>query len=169
MPATYYPAIIDRSASGFGVTFPDFPGCIANGESVSEACVQGEKALALHIEAMVKDKDAIPQPSDCEQVRADLGEDEVIAMIRADVPVKVERVLVSIDSNLLRAIDASASNRSAFIADAARAYLGGVVAAGIIGQGELATKGFEDLEKRYGLKPKRPRNDFGTHVVSVKA
>lgn len=168
MPATYYPAIIDRSATGFGVTFPDFPGCVANGSSVSDACVQGEKALALHLEAMVKDKDAIPQPSDCEEVRADLAEDEVVAMIRADVPVKVERVLVSIDSNLLRAIDAAATNRSAFFADAARAHLGGVVAVGIIGQSELATMSLADLEQRYGLKPKRVRLQDAAQQMGVK-
>jgi len=64
MPAIYYPAVIDRSASGFGVSFPDFPGCVANGDSASEAAVRAELALAFHIDAMAKDGDAIPEPSD---------------------------------------------------------------------------------------------------------
>lgn len=153
MPATYYPAVIDRSASGFGVTFPDFPGCVANGATVGEACLQAEQALALHVEAMVKDKDTIPAPSDLDSIEAVDGADDVArVMVRAEVPSKVERVLVSIDANLLRAIDAAAPNRSAFIADAARAHLGGVVAAAIIGQGQLATMNTSDLERLYGLQ-----------------
>lgn len=157
MPAAYYPAIIDRSATGYGVTFPDFPGCIANGDTVGEACVQAEKALGMHLDAMVKDKDAIPEPSSLDDIEPIEETDDVArVMIRAEVPAKVERVLVSIDANLLRAIDAVASNRSAFLADAARAHLGGIVAAGIQGQGELATMNRADLERDYGLKPRKP-------------
>jgi predicted RNase H-like HicB family nuclease len=125
MPATYYPAIIDRSASGFGATFPDLPGCVAAGATIHEAAMSAEGALALHVEGMAKDKDTIPQPSTLDSIEADLdGADDVACvLVRVDVPVKVERVLVSLDSNLIRAIDAVAPNRSAFIADAARAAL----------------------------------------------
>lgn len=124
MPATYYPAVIDRSASGFGVTFPDFPGLVANGATVADACVSAERALAFHVEAMVKDKDDIPAPSDLADIEPVEGADDVgNLMVRVDIPPKVTRVLVSIDENLLRSIDAIASNRSAFIADAARAAL----------------------------------------------
>ncbi len=124
MPATYYPAIIDRSDSGFGVTFPDFPGCIAAGGTPSEAAMQAEGALALHVEAMAKDGDLIPDPSDLDAIEAVEGvEDVARLLVRVDRPLKVERVLVSIDSNLLRAIDAVTPNRSAWIAEAARAAL----------------------------------------------
>ncbi|UAK25882.1 type II toxin-antitoxin system HicB family antitoxin [Sphingomonas nostoxanthinifaciens] len=124
MPATYYPAIIDRSASGLGVTFPDFPGCVANGATVNEAALNAEGALALHVAAMVKDKDNLPAPSALDDIEAVDGADDVAyLLIRVDAPLKVERVLVSLDGNLLRAIDAVAPNRSAWIADAARAAL----------------------------------------------
>jgi len=125
MPATFYPAIIDRSASGFGVTFPDFPGCIANGDTINEAAMNAEAALALHVETMVKDKDAIPTPSTLDDIEAgaDGADDVACVLIRIDVPARVERVLISIDTNLLAAIDAVAPNRSAWMADAARAAL----------------------------------------------
>jgi predicted RNase H-like HicB family nuclease len=156
MPATYYPAIIDRSASGFGASFPDFPGVIANGATIGETCLQAEKALGMHLDAMVKDKDAIPAPSDLDAIEDIDGADDVArVMVRADVPAKVERVLVSIEANLLRAIDAVAQNRSAFLSDAARVHLNGIVAAAIDGQGELATMNRADLEMQYGLKRKR--------------
>lgn len=121
MPATYYPAVIDRSASGYGVTFPDFPGCIANGATVTEAALKAEAALALHVEAMSKDKDPLPEPSNLEDIEDVEGADDVArVMIRVEAPVKIERVLISIDANLLRAIDAAAPNRSAFFVEAAR-------------------------------------------------
>jgi|GEM_PF-276139 len=124
MPATYYPAVIDRSASGFGVTFPDFPGCIANGDTANEAALNAEAALALHVEAMVKDKDELPAPSTLDSIEEIEGADDVARLlIRVDTPAKVERVLISLDTGLLRAIDAVASNRSAWIADAARMSL----------------------------------------------
>ncbi|SEN51047.1 Predicted nuclease of the RNAse H fold, HicB family [Sphingomonas gellani] len=124
MPAVYYPAMIDRSADGFGVTFPDFDGLVAHGASIGAACIQAEQALALHLEGMIRDKDDIPAPSDLESIEMVEGADDVArVMVRADIPVKVERVLVSIDANLLRSIDAVAPNRSAFIAEAARARL----------------------------------------------
>ena len=159
MPAIYYPAIIDQSASGsYGVTFPDFPGCVANGSTIGEACMQAEKALGMHVDAMVKDKDPIPEPSTLDDIEPiEESNDVARVMIRADVPAKVERVLVSIDANLLRAIDAVASNRSAFLADAARSHLGGIIAAGFQGQGELATMSRSDLEREYGLKRRKVR------------
>jgi len=125
MPATYYPAIVDRSASGFGVSFPDFPGCVAFGASPNEAALNAEAALALHVEAMVKDKDELPAPSDLAAIEDVEGADDVTRLlIRVDAPARVERVLVSLDAGLLRAIDAVAANRSAWIAEAARAALG---------------------------------------------
>lgn len=124
MPATYYPAVIDRSSSGFGVSFPDFPGCIANGATPNEAALNAEAALALHVEASAKDGDPLPLPSSLDDIEAVDGADDVARiLVRVDTPAKVTRVLVSLDEGLLRAIDAVASNRSAWIADAARARL----------------------------------------------
>lgn len=124
MPATYYPAIVDRSASSYGVSFPDFPGCVANGATVNEAAISAEAALAFHVEAMVGDGDQIPLPSDAGAVFRDFGTDDIAGiMVRVDAPAKTARVLVSIDENLLRAIDAIAPNRSAFLAEAARRML----------------------------------------------
>jgi predicted RNase H-like HicB family nuclease len=156
MPATYYPAVVDRSTSDFGVSFPDFLGLTANGRTISEACARAELALAFHIDAMTKDKDAIPEPSSIDDIEpVDGANDVAFVMVRAEVAPKITRVLVSMDENLLRSIDAFAPNRSAFLAEAARARLDGITAAAIIGQGELATKGFADIDRhieaRFGL------------------
>ena len=49
--------------SDFGVSFPDFPGCITAGKTLEEAHRMAAEALALHIAGMVEDGEAIPEPS----------------------------------------------------------------------------------------------------------
>lgn len=124
MPPIYYPAVIDRSASGFGVSFPDFPGCVANGATVQEAAVQAEAALALHLDGMRADKDAIPQPSALDDIDPVEGADDVArVLVRADMPGTFSRIQVTIEDSVLAAIDANATNRSSFLTEAARSAL----------------------------------------------
>lgn len=124
MPPIYYPAVVDRSASGYGVTFPDFPGCVAAGATVQQAAANAEAALALHLDGMRADKDAIPQPSSLDDIEpAEGAEDVARVLIRAEAPGSFSRVQVTIEDSVLAAIDAVATNRSAFLTDAARAAL----------------------------------------------
>jgi len=59
-----YIALIHKDAeSDYGVSFPDFPGCVTVGADVDEARVMAEEALAFHIEGMLEDGLAIPEPS----------------------------------------------------------------------------------------------------------
>ena len=51
----------DRN-SDFGVSFPDFPGCITAGRTLEEAHRMAAEALALHIAGMVEDGETIPEP-----------------------------------------------------------------------------------------------------------
>ena len=44
-----YPAIIKEDEDGFSVVFPDLPGCQTCGESLAEALIMAEDALALYI------------------------------------------------------------------------------------------------------------------------
>jgi predicted RNase H-like HicB family nuclease len=47
----------------FGVSFPDFPGCITAGRTLEEAHRMAAEALALHIAGMAEDGETIPEPS----------------------------------------------------------------------------------------------------------
>ncbi len=60
----YYPALVDKDAdSDFGVSFPDFPGCVSAGESVEEeAVLRAREALAGHVALMLADGDTMPAP-----------------------------------------------------------------------------------------------------------
>lgn len=57
--------------SDFGVSFPDFPGAVTAGKSLDEARAMAEESLAFHIEGIVEDGEAIPEPSSLEDVMAD--------------------------------------------------------------------------------------------------
>ena len=54
----------------FGVSFPDFPGCVSDGDTVEEAIRRGREALAFHIESMAEDGEEIPAPRACSEIEA---------------------------------------------------------------------------------------------------
>lgn len=58
-----YLAALEPSDEGYGVFYPDFPGCISFGKDIEEAQQQAKEALELHIYGMEKDGDLIPPPS----------------------------------------------------------------------------------------------------------
>src|SRR5712675_1481110 len=49
--------------SDFGVSFPDFPGCVTAGRTLEEARRLAGEALVLHIAGMAADGEAIPEAS----------------------------------------------------------------------------------------------------------
>jgi predicted RNase H-like HicB family nuclease len=48
--------------SDFGVSFPDFPGCVTAGSTIEEAFEMAKEALAGHIEVMLEEGMVIPDP-----------------------------------------------------------------------------------------------------------
>ena len=68
-------ALIHKDAgSEFGVSFPDFPGCVTAGATLDEARNMAAEGLALHLEGMAEDGDASPEPSSLEAVMAVLAD-----------------------------------------------------------------------------------------------
>ena len=47
----------------YGVSFPDFPGVATAGTSLDDAQAMAEEALALHVDGLVEDGEALPEPS----------------------------------------------------------------------------------------------------------
>jgi predicted RNase H-like HicB family nuclease len=121
----YYPAVIDKeSDSDFGVSFPDFPGCVSAGRTLDEAVLGAHEALAGHVALMVADGDALPEPSPLEALTAKRDTSTVaITLVPVALPGKMQRVNITIDEGLLEEIDTIADNRSRFLAEAARAEL----------------------------------------------
>jgi len=57
--------------SDFGVSFPDFPGCVTAGKTLEDARRMAAEALVLHIAGMAEDGAAIPRPSTIDDVADD--------------------------------------------------------------------------------------------------
>jgi len=59
-----YIAYLHKEAdSDFGVSFPDFPGCVTAGRTLEEARRLAVEALQLHVCGMTEDGEPIPEPS----------------------------------------------------------------------------------------------------------
>ena len=123
--ASYIALLRKDPHSDYGVDFPDLPGCVTAGRTLDEARKMAVEALALHLEGMAEDKEPIPAPSLLEAVMDDPHNRDAVAFL-VDAPVQAVRsvrVNVMLPEDLLKAIDRVASNRSGFLAEAAREKL----------------------------------------------
>ncbi|MBY0333374.1 MAG: type II toxin-antitoxin system HicB family antitoxin [Acetobacteraceae bacterium] len=112
--------------SDYGVSFPDFPGCVTAGRSLEEARREAAEALALHIAGMAEDGEPIPEPAPLDIVMADRENREAVAfLVPAQArPARAVRVNITLPEDVLAEVDRAASaqglTRSAFLARAAR-------------------------------------------------
>ena len=123
-----YIAIVHKDPnSDFGVSFPDFPGCITAGKNIDEAKDMAQEALSLHIQGMIEDGAQLPVPSKLEDIMADPDFAEAAAYLVVDVPdakPKSVRVNITVPEMTLKQIDAAAKkrgmSRSSFLVHAAQ-------------------------------------------------
>jgi predicted RNase H-like HicB family nuclease len=95
--------------SDYGVSFPDFPGCVTAGRSLEEASRMAVEALALHIQGMMEDGDAIPEPSKVDDIAADAAKRGAIAfLVKVDDPDATVRVNITARESQMAKIDALA-------------------------------------------------------------
>lgn len=127
MATVFYPAIVEHAGDGYSVFFPDLPGCTSAGDTLQEAAMAAEEALAGHLIVSAEHGDTIPAPSPLDAIERDPEVDEAARiLVRADRPGKSIRVQISIDEGLVAAIDRITSNRSGFLAEAARRELAAI-------------------------------------------
>jgi len=126
-----YIALLRKNAdSDFGVEFPDFPGCVTAASTLDEALNAAHEALAFHIEGLLEDGEAMPPARPLEEIMSNQEyEGCVSALVSAPVGKgKIVRINITINEYLLEAIDSTVkiegSNRSAFLSEAARFYIG---------------------------------------------
>jgi predicted RNase H-like HicB family nuclease len=92
-----YVAIIHKDKdSDFGVSFPDFPGCITAGRTLEEARYMAREALAGHIVVMRDGGDPVPDPSPLDTVmrNPEFG-DAVAFLVTVDEPGNTEAATVT--------------------------------------------------------------------------
>jgi predicted RNase H-like HicB family nuclease len=123
-----YIAVVHKDAkSDFGVSFPDFPGCITAGSSIDEAKDMAHDALSLHIKGMMEDGENIPAPSKLEDIMDNPDYSDAAAILIVSVSEskpRTVRVNITVPEDMLRKIDTIAKkrgmSRSSFLVHAAQ-------------------------------------------------
>jgi predicted RNase H-like HicB family nuclease len=106
--------------SDYGVSFPDFPGCITAGSTLEEARRMAAEAISLHIAGMLDDGEAIPEPSTLDDLRGDPAiEDAVAFLVQAEEPERTVRINITAREGEIAEIDSRARaarlSRSAYM------------------------------------------------------
>jgi predicted RNase H-like HicB family nuclease len=109
--------------SDFGVSFPDFPGCVTAGKTLEEARRMAAEALSLHIAGMIEDGEEIPNPSTIDDIADDPAIKRAVAFL---VPAHTERTVrinITARESQIEKIDrlarAAGLSRSAYVVQAA--------------------------------------------------
>jgi predicted RNase H-like HicB family nuclease len=125
--ANYIAIVHKETKSDFGVSFPDFPGCITAGKNIDEAKDMAQEALVLHIQGMLEDGEPLPVSSRLEDIMSDADYANAIAYLVVSVPdakPRTVRVNVTVPEMTLKQIDAAAKkrgmSRSSFLVHAAQ-------------------------------------------------
>lgn len=128
---TYIALVEEAQDGGYGVSFPDLPGCVSGGDDMDDAVKNAAEALSLHLDGMIEDGETLPDARTLDQVDNDLGKPAgrfVYASVSAEIEDDSERVNVYLPKSLLAQIQrfgerTGIDNRSTFVRLAARYYL----------------------------------------------
>lgn len=110
--------------SDYGVSFPDFPGCITAGSTLEEAHSMAIEALALHVAGMREDGEPIPSPSTLDDLRGDPAmKGSVAILVELREPEKTVRINITARQSQIAEIDrrtrAQGLTRSSYIVQSA--------------------------------------------------
>lgn len=121
MGKRFYPGVLYPPGED-GLSGVHIPGVeiVASGASPEEALTDAAEILQELIDQLADRGEEIEGPADPREVEVDGGQ---LVLLPAFLPVEKARFNVMMDANLVRRIDAVTSNRSAFLASAARRQL----------------------------------------------
>ena len=123
-----YAAVMEQAdAGGFGIWFPDFPGCVSHGDDPLTAAQQARNTLMRHMDVMAEEGQIIPLPKPAEAVELPQDVLSYVFLVEVDAPdtkPTYMRLNVTLPEGLVRRIDAVANgNRSGWLAMAANEQL----------------------------------------------
>ena len=122
-------ALLHGKAGAYGISFPDFQGCVAGGATLDEALRRGREGLTLHIEGMAAVNEPLPRIREVAEIRRDPEfradfKDAVVGVVDVDLPGRAVRLNISMDEKLVARVDraavATGESRSGFISGAVR-------------------------------------------------
>ncbi|MHB8501681.1 MAG: type II toxin-antitoxin system HicB family antitoxin [Candidatus Acidiferrales bacterium] len=151
--------------SDFGVSFPDFPGCVTAGKSLDEARRRAPEALAFHIAGMMEDGEKIPKPSKIDDLVRDPARQNAVAfLVTTDSPrSKTVRVNITARENQIELIDRRARQagmtRSAYMVQSAISGLADKkrnastrrITNAYANRGKTGNRGRETGDRRHGV------------------
>ncbi len=110
--------------SDYGVSFPDFPGCVTAGSSLEEARSMAAEALAFHVAGMRADGETIPKPSTLDDLRGDPPMKSAVAFLtELREPERTIRINITARQSQIAEIDrrarAKGLTRSSYIVQSA--------------------------------------------------
>ncbi len=109
----FYTAIVEKAKDGFGVFFPDLPGCTSFGKTVEEAAANAYTAAQAHVALSREYGDAIPEARAPDAIPSERGVKEKVRLLipveMADEPVRVN---ISLPATALEALDRTAKELS---------------------------------------------------------
>ncbi len=134
----FYRALLVQDAdeepeAGYGVVFPDLPGCTSAGDTPLQAAQQAVEALSGHVTLLLEDRQPLPDSSEIGAPLPDwlegFGKVVTEVLVPVDLPGRAVRANITVDEALLSKIDQAAQaagmTRSGFLAEAARTWLRG--------------------------------------------
>lgn len=131
---SYVIGLVHEQGGNYGISFPDFPGCVSAAASLDEAVSRGAAVLAFHVAGMMEDRDALPMLRSLEELQSDReyradAKGAVVVAVPLELPSKPVRLNISLDERLVKQIDRAAESvgqtRSGFLAEAAKKRLRG--------------------------------------------
>ncbi len=109
----FYTAIIEKAKDGFGVFFPDLPGCTSFGRTVAEAAANAFAAAQAHVALTLEYGDVVPASRSPDAIPSERGVKEAARLL---VPVELAeepvRGNISLPSAALEALDRTAKELS---------------------------------------------------------
>ena len=79
-----YPAIFEKNDDGsYTIIYPDLPGCVSEGKSLSDAIDMAQKALSQWIEYLSDENEPIPNPTDIKTIY--ITGNQFLSLVRAEI------------------------------------------------------------------------------------
>lgn len=119
-----YIALIHKEENtDYGVSFPDFPGCVSAGKTIEQAKEMAQEALINHIELLKEMNEQVPAPTTLEEIMSCPENRSAIAFLIEVPSHHTVRINVTLPEDVLNIIDRRARglnlSRSAFLTEAA--------------------------------------------------
>lgn len=147
----HYVALVHKDPdSDFGVSFPDFPGCISAGTTLAEAASMAAEALAGHIELMADEGLPVPEPADLDTIMENPENRSGVPVL---IPAATRKPVKAVGDHVTLPEDGV---EEVFFVPVAGWYKVTMYGAGAGGGAELDTEQCREERSSGGLKPSGP-------------